>query len=87
METRYVLAKSVGWGWLSYRAFILSERLSRFVPPVLGLRNGFLYTEWRPQPKLVTNQAKDGCLNDIARYVASRARLAGLQSDPSADGR
>lgn len=85
VETRYVLAKSVGWGWLSYRAFILSERLSRFVPPVLGLRNGFLYTEWRPQPKLVTNQAKDGRLNDIACYVASRVRLAGLQDDPSAD--
>src|SRR5438046_3116324 len=45
-QTRYVLAKSVGWGWLSYHAFLAGRGLSRFVPPVLGLRDGILYTEW-----------------------------------------
>src|SRR2546422_567015 len=47
-ETRYVLAKSVGWGWLGYHAFFIGARLAQFVPPVLGLRNGILYTEWLP---------------------------------------
>jgi hydroxymethylpyrimidine pyrophosphatase-like HAD family hydrolase len=48
-ETRYVLAKSVGWGWLGYHAFLAGHRLAEFVPPVLGLRDGILYTEWLPQ--------------------------------------
>ncbi|HTD48252.1 MAG TPA: HAD hydrolase family protein [bacterium] len=48
-ETRYVLAKSVGWGWLGYHAALAGERLSAFVPPLLGLRDGILYTEWLPQ--------------------------------------
>jgi len=48
-ETRYVLAKSVGWGWLGYHAFLAAEALAEFVPPVLGLRQGILYTEWLPQ--------------------------------------
>jgi hydroxymethylpyrimidine pyrophosphatase-like HAD family hydrolase len=49
-ETRYVLAKSVGWGWLGYHAFLAGQRLSGFVPPMLGLRDGIVYSEWIPQP-------------------------------------
>src|SRR5205823_5201895 len=45
LETRFVIGKSVGWGWLSYHAIIVGERLAAFVPSVLGLRNGFLYSE------------------------------------------
>jgi hydroxymethylpyrimidine pyrophosphatase-like HAD family hydrolase len=48
-ETRFVLAKSVGWGWLGYHAYLAGRRLAGFVPPVLGLRDGILYTEWLPQ--------------------------------------
>jgi hypothetical protein len=51
-EIRYVLAKSVGWGWLGYHAFLAGHRLSGFVPPILGLRDGILYMEWFPQPSL-----------------------------------
>ena len=36
IQTKYVLAKSVGWGWLSYRAFLIGHRLSGYVPPILG---------------------------------------------------
>src|SRR5262249_46715992 len=45
-DVRYVLAKSVGWGWMGYHAFLAGDRLSGFVPPVLGLRDGILYMEW-----------------------------------------
>src|SRR5437763_7990448 len=34
-ERCYVLAKSVGWGWYGYRAFLAGHRLTGFVPPVL----------------------------------------------------
>jgi hypothetical protein len=48
-ETRWVLAKSVGWGWLGYHAFLAGQRLGGFVPPLLGLRDGILYSQWLPQ--------------------------------------
>src|SRR6516162_10257735 len=44
-ETRYVLAKSVGWGWLGYHAFLAGHRLLGFVSPILGLREGILYMD------------------------------------------
>jgi hypothetical protein len=47
-EIRYVLAKSVGWGWLGYHAFLAGHRLSGFVPPILGLRDGILRNGNRP---------------------------------------
>ncbi len=50
-EVRYVFAKSVGWGWLGYHAFRAGEQLAQFVPPILGLRDGILYTEWFPGDK------------------------------------
>src|SRR5207244_12450316 len=46
METRYVLAKSVGWGWLGYHAFVAGARLSGLVPAGLGLRGGIRVTGW-----------------------------------------
>jgi HAD superfamily hydrolase (TIGR01484 family) len=84
-ETRYVLAKSVGWGWLGYRAFLLGKRLSQFVPPVLGMRDGVIYTEWLPQTSPVADQALNGHSAQLASYVANRVRWARLEDDPSAD--
>ena len=85
VETRYVLAKSVGWGWLSYHAFLAAERLSRFVPPVLGLRNGFLFTEWRPEAETIDPAKLNGQLGDIASYIAARASVMALSDDPTRD--
>ena len=84
-ETRYVLAKSVGWGWLGYHAFIAADRLSHFVPPVLGLRNGFLYTEWWPQSEEIDRSKLNGQLANIASYVGARSRLMTLGDDPTPD--
>jgi hydroxymethylpyrimidine pyrophosphatase-like HAD family hydrolase len=73
-ETRYVLAKSVGWGWLGYHAFLVGHRLSRFVPPILGLRNGILYTEWFPQPSCAQDEKEKRVerIETCASYVAAR---------------
>lgn len=80
-QIRYVLAKSVGWGWLSYHAFLAGDRLRRFVPPVLGLRDGILYTEWLPQ----RGAAVDGALpvSAAAEYIAARTRVVRLTEDPA----
>jgi hydroxymethylpyrimidine pyrophosphatase-like HAD family hydrolase len=82
-ETRYVLAKSVGWGWLGYHAFLAAEALAEFVPPVLGLRDGILYTEWLPQTNWSTlPQDREGLLRRAASYVAARVRSLRLDRDP-----
>ena len=85
-ETRYVLAKSVGWGWLGYHAFVAAERLSTFVPPVLGLRDGILYTEWLLQNNLAGNgHDRRRWLETAASYVAARVRRLPLEGDLSPD--
>src|SRR5262249_45081875 len=82
-ETRYVLAKSVGWGWLGYHAFLAGHRLLGFVPPILGLRDGILYMEWIPQPApgrggrgIDTEQLE----KSAASYLAARVRCLSLQA-------
>jgi hydroxymethylpyrimidine pyrophosphatase-like HAD family hydrolase len=80
-ETRYVLAKSVGLGYLGYPAFLSGRRLSDFVPPVLGLRDGILYTEWLPQQSRAGDVRPDRetWIETTAAYVAARTRLLSLQ--------
>jgi hydroxymethylpyrimidine pyrophosphatase-like HAD family hydrolase len=79
-ETRYVLAKSVGLGYLGYPAFLAAQRLSDFVPPVLGLRDGILYTEWlSPQPRAgAVGSDRNPRIDTAAAYVAARTRLVRL---------
>jgi adenine/guanine phosphoribosyltransferase-like PRPP-binding protein/trehalose-6-phosphatase len=86
-ETRYVLAKSIGWGWLSYSAFLGAHRLSSHVPPVLGLRNGILYTEWIPKEVQLANEtpSRSQVVQALGSYVAARARSLRLELDPTAD--
>lgn len=83
-EIRYVLAKSVGWGWFAYHAFLVGERLARFLPPMLGLRDGILYTEWLPA---ADGDAKSSpqVVNTIASYIATRVRCLPLIDDPTRD--
>ena len=84
-ETRFVLAKSTGWGWLSYHAFIAGRHLATHVPAVLGLRNGLLFTEWRLPAESVAQQPRDLTVNTLASYVAARVRSLGLGTDPTAE--
>lgn len=67
-ETRRVLAKSVGWGWYGYHAFIAASRLAGFVPPILGLRDGILYMDW------IENGSSAAGIDLAASYVAARTR-------------
>jgi hypothetical protein len=82
-ETRYVLAKSVGWGWLGYHAFLAGHRLAGFVPPILGLRDGILYMEWIPQPSLARDEVdeREKLIETFASYVAARVRCLSLGAD------
>src|SRR5206468_28719 len=85
-EIRYVLAKSVGWGWLAYHAFIAAEALAPFIAPVLGLRDGILYMEWLPQsPDGRAEVQRAKIVRTVASYVAARARFLKLHDDPCPD--
>jgi HAD superfamily hydrolase (TIGR01484 family) len=82
-ETRYVLAKSVGWAWLSYHAFLAAERLAEFVPPALGLRDGILYLEWMPDGGLpALPRDREPLLLRTASYIAARVQSLRLPTDP-----
>ena len=82
-ETRYVLAKSVGWGWLGYHAFLAGHRLAGFVPPILGLRDGILYMEWVPDcAPDVDNRATR--IDAAASYIAARVRHLSLAPESAA---
>jgi hydroxymethylpyrimidine pyrophosphatase-like HAD family hydrolase len=84
VTSRYVLAKSVGWGWYSYHAFLAGQRLAGLVPNVLGLRDGILYSEWHPHS--ITSQAETSQSEWIrtgAAYVAARVRALPLRSNPA----
>src|SRR5215471_348853 len=82
-----VLAKSVGCGWLSYHAFHISQALSGFVPPVLGLRDGILYTEWLPpeQNAAAASPPRKLMIETLASYVAARTRGLKLDGKLTAD--
>ena len=86
-ETRYVLAKSTGWGWLGYHAFLQGHLLSPCIPPVLGLRDGILYTEWLPEEDQVATEFpnRNRLIDTLGSYVAARVRSLSLGLDPWAD--
>jgi hydroxymethylpyrimidine pyrophosphatase-like HAD family hydrolase len=82
-QTKYVLAKSVGWGYFAYSAFLIGRRLAGHVPPVLGLRDGILYMEWIPHPGPGhSGAARSELVSNSASYVAARAHRLKLR--PSA---
>lgn len=79
-ECRYVLAKSVGWGWLSYHAFLAAIRLARFVPPILGLRDGILYSEWiRQGESNGEGEDRSQVIERLASYVATRVQCVPVE--------
>lgn len=85
-RTRLVLAKSVGWGWLGYRAFLAGRRLGGLVPPVLGLRDGVLYVEWvlPPTGQSLEDVSRAGWIEAAAAYAAARSGALALGANPLA---
>jgi hydroxymethylpyrimidine pyrophosphatase-like HAD family hydrolase len=84
-ETRYVLAKSVGWGWLGYHAFLIGHRLSGFVLGIFGLRNGILYSEWILPRPLADDRGdhREERLERFVSYTISRVRNLSLPTSPT----
>lgn len=75
-----VMAKSSGWGWLGYHAWIAGVALEGFVPRVIRLREGMLFSEYvEPQPGQDASPGAEEC----AAYVARRVNKLALREDPA----
>ncbi len=81
-----ILGKSVGWGWLGYHAYIAGTRLKGFVPPVLGLREGVLFSEWLGSGADMLVSPCELTTSEIAQYVARRAEHLRIDEDPCFEG-
>lgn len=81
-QVRYVIAKSVGWGWLSYHGFVTGCRLAQWTPPMLGLRDGILYSEWLPQDNREQTVNREQTIDSLSSYVAARAKHLRCDGDP-----
>lgn len=77
-EKRFVLAKSVGWGWLGYHTFLIGQKLTGYVPSILGLRDGILYMQWIPHRKDQPLKERRKSIETFAAYTAARVRNLGL---------
>ncbi|MGA3040917.1 MAG: HAD hydrolase family protein [Bryobacteraceae bacterium] len=80
-DTGRVMAKSVGWGWLGYHAWIAGVALEGLVPKTLCLREGILYSEHVDTQTSGTGQ--EACPTVFARYVARRVHTLALGEDPA----
>jgi hydroxymethylpyrimidine pyrophosphatase-like HAD family hydrolase/orotate phosphoribosyltransferase len=80
---RHLFAKSVGWGWMGYHAYIAGTRLADCVPGVVGLFDGMLLTEWvgdiSHPPTGLPGSTR---VQALASYVAKRVQRLGLGEDP-----
>jgi hydroxymethylpyrimidine pyrophosphatase-like HAD family hydrolase len=79
-DTGRVMAKSVGWGWLGYHAWLAGAALEGFVPCVLRLRDGILFSEYVESQ---TGQEAYPTAEACARYIARRVHTLGLREDPA----
>jgi hydroxymethylpyrimidine pyrophosphatase-like HAD family hydrolase len=80
---RHLFVKSVGWGWLGYHSYLAGVRLADCVPPVIGLRDGMLFTEWVGDvPHSQAGLPRTSRVQTLASYVAKRAGRLRLVRDP-----
>ena len=79
---RRIFAKGVGWGWLGYHAYLTGTRLAGFVPKVLGLRHGVLFSDWIEPRAGCRRVDANGIAPVVGAYVAARATSLRLEEDP-----
>jgi hypothetical protein len=72
-----ILAKSTGWGWYGYHAYLAGRRLSGFVPEVIAFSEGFMFCRW------IQCENKAPAAAGIGAYIARRANALRLDEDPA----
>ena len=78
--TERVMAKSVGWGWLGYHAWLAGIALEGLVPRPSRLRDGILYSEYE-DPQTGQEAGPRAC----GAYIARRVNTLALSEDPASE--
>jgi len=79
-----VMAKSVGWGWLGYHAWLAATALEGLVPRPLSLREGILFSEYTEGETLSAEDVDPSTVaGALASYIARRVAALPLREDPA----
>jgi hydroxymethylpyrimidine pyrophosphatase-like HAD family hydrolase len=83
-DSVFVMAKSVGWGWLGYHAPLATQHLSEFIPRVYGVRNGMLFMEWVGSSDQKRNEQnfQDNKVQRLSAYIIRRTNQLRLIENP-----
>lgn len=84
-DSRRILGKSVGLGWMGYHAYFVASALDGFVPRLVGLRRGILFTDWVEGNPLTRANLSDHAIERMGSYIASRTKRLLLAEDPRSD--
>ncbi len=77
-----IMAKSTGWGWLSYHAALAAKNLLGYIPRIYGLRNGIVYMEWIPSNNTIDNLDKGNIVKTLTQYIINRTNKLRLEENP-----
>lgn len=83
-KSLYMMAKSVGWGWLGYHAALAADTLRGFTPSVYGIKNGMMFLEWvKDREEAVTiHEDKDALAEKLSAYISQRTNKLRLHENP-----
>jgi hydroxymethylpyrimidine pyrophosphatase-like HAD family hydrolase/adenine/guanine phosphoribosyltransferase-like PRPP-binding protein len=72
---RLILAKSIGWGWFAYHAWLVAKEMGEEIPRVFGISKGIIFIEWIKEEAAHTDPIvqNGGFVNWIAEYISRRA--------------
>ncbi len=87
IEAKRIIGKAVGLGWLGYHSFFAGLALEEFVPKLITLRRGILFTEWVDGTPLTREDLTEKALDEMAAYLAARNQRLSLDEDPKGDPR
>lgn len=76
---RRIIAKSSGWGWFGYHAWLCGRALQGRVPQPLFYREGFLFSEWVEGGPPAANRR---LAQQVAGYIARRVHSLPVEADP-----
>lgn len=83
-KTCYIIGKSIGWGWLGYQTWFAAQELNQFVPRLISLKNGIMYSEWLEYGSPDSNGEDRAHLIDVmSDYIALRVRKLAFREELS----
>jgi len=80
-----ILCKSVGWGWLGYHAYLAGIKLKGYVPEIIGLRKGLLFSDWIEGQHVDHKEISEREIEKICSYVVKREQELAIDEDPRFD--